>query len=92
MRNFSTIHAASPAGESDWATVSESGFVRCSREYAASWVRQTASRSSACASSGPASGGGGATSMFTWMPTTRSGYAAPSLAATIAPQSPPCAP
>ena len=29
VRNFSTTHAANPAGESDCATVSESGFVPC---------------------------------------------------------------
>ncbi len=60
VRNFSTIQAASPAGESDWPTVSESGFVRWSREYASSWVRQWAYCSTAAACSGPASGGGGA--------------------------------
>jgi hypothetical protein len=57
-RNFSTTHAARPAGESACATVSESGFVAWTWLYAAS-LRQCRSCSRACASCGPGDSGDG---------------------------------
>jgi hypothetical protein len=93
-RNFSTIHAHSPAGESFSAYPTVCGFVDICAEYpdscASAWRKASSDVRSASVRaterSGATSGG------TTWMPASREGNSCPRMVVTLVPQSLPAAP